>query len=86
MMRRMSALGLVVWRGVTAFLGPEEAVLLVALVLVTVGLWPLAARWAGSGWTALLVPGLVLLWLALPSRAPFVIRDSAPTKPTGRNT
>ena len=40
----------------------------VALALVTTGLWALIGR------VALVVPGVVLLWIVLPSRPPFVLR------------
>lgn len=44
----------------------DEVLLTLGLALITWGLWPLV------GVCALIVPGAVLLWLALPSRAPFV--------------
>jgi hypothetical protein len=52
-------------------IGADELLLLVALTLVTVALWPLFGR------QALLVPGVVGLWYALPTRAPFVTRHTA---------
>lgn len=52
--------------------GPEEVALAMGLALVTVGLWPVA------GQVALTVPGLVLIWLALPQRTTFVQRTPTP--------
>lgn len=54
-----------------AAIGVDVLVLILGLVMVTVGLWP----WIGRG--ALLVPGVVLTWLSLPSRLPFVLRPDA---------
>lgn len=62
----------------------DELVLLVALGLVTVSLWPMAVRWIGSGLPALLPAGLCLLWSAIPARSPFVAHPSVPEKPTRR--
>ena len=44
----------------------DEIVLVVGLTLVVVALWPSLNR------LALIVPGLVLIWYAAPSRGPFV--------------
>lgn len=52
--------------GLSAVFGAEEVLLVLALVLVTAGLWAVVGR------GALTVPGVVLLWIAMPSRAPFV--------------
>jgi hypothetical protein len=52
-----------------AILGPDEILLVVALALLAVGgyqAWPPLA---------LVAPGLVLLWIVLPSRRPFVVPD-----------
>lgn len=51
----------------------DEIVLLVSLVLVTAGLW----HFIGPG--ALLAPGTVGVWIALPARRGFIVRadDSA---------
>lgn len=68
----MKARSLAVWKALTSLIGPDEALLVVALTLVTVALWP----WLGRG--ALLPAGLVLLFVALPSRAPFVNRQPPP--------
>ena len=64
-------------REVCAWVGRQVDEILVAggLALVTVGLWPIVGR------SALVVPGLVLLWIALPQRVAFVART--PDKPKG---
>ena len=49
-------------------LGGDEIILVAALALITCGLWLLA------GQATLLAPGFVLLWVALPSRVPFIVR------------
>jgi len=54
----------------------EELAVATGAALVTVGLWPHLRV------TALIVPGLVLLWIALPSRAAFVARP--PEQPQRR--
>ena len=56
------------WRRALAPFDTDDAVLLVALGFVSVG--------AGLVWlpAAFLAPGLVLLWLVLPSRAAFITR------------
>lgn len=64
----------------------DDLVLVLALVLLAVGFWQV--------WTpgAFIVPGLVLLWLVLPSRAPLVTRppvskkQPAPPAPAPRRT
>lgn len=69
------------WQGVRgalararAAIGLDDLVLLLALLLLAVGFWQV--------WTpgAFIVPGLVLLWLVLPSRAPFVTRPPSSKK------
>lgn len=71
-MRRHSAalgrFGASIWAGLTAAIGGDELLLLIALACLTGGLWPALGR------QALVAPGLVLLWVALPSRSAFVIR------------
>ena len=59
---------------VVAVIGVDELLIVVALTLVTVALWPRFGR------QALLVPGLVVLWVALPSRAPFIARPTLSAK------
>ena len=58
------------WVGRT--IGAEELVLAAGLTLVTIGLWPVV------GQAALVVPGVVLVWVALPQRTAFVQRTPAP--------
>lgn len=65
------------WAVVTTVVSDrDEVVALLGLVLVTVALWPTFAR------GALLIPGLVCLWVALPQRAAFL--KSQPVPPTVR--
>lgn len=64
MPHRIRAMGLrpfvaAAWRGVSSEIGRAEVLIVVGVVLVTVGLWPHLSR------GALVVPGLVCLWLAL---------------------
>lgn len=51
---------------IVSFVGLDELALCLALALLAFG-----ARqvWAPAGY---LVPGMVLLWIAMPTRAPFV--------------
>lgn len=58
--------------GITAYVGADELLLALALLLVTIGLW------SRVGAAALVAPGLVLLWIALPSRRSFLVAPSAP--------
>ena len=51
-------------------IGRDELLLAGGLALVSVGLWE---TWRPG---AYLVPGLVMLWIGLPSRAAFVERPS----------
>ena len=59
----------------TSRVGLDDVVLGVALLLIAAGFW--------SAWKpgAFIVPGVVLLWLVLPSRSPFVTRPPVPKKP-----
>ena len=62
------------WRAFAAEWGRDEILLALALVLVSAGflmLWPPGA---------LLAPGLVLLWIVLPVRRPFIDRPPAAPK------
>lgn len=70
---------------VAALFGPsgiqrDELLMLIGLALVATGAWQV---WRPG---AFLAPGLVLLWLALPARAPFVLRppESQVVKPPTR--
>lgn len=78
--RRCSAMLKVILKDI----GASEALLLCALTLVTVGLWPIAERYFDAGRVALLVPGLVGLWLGLPERRPLVERAKQPARITRR--
>lgn len=51
----------------------EELLIAAALTLLVVGLWPRFGR------EALLVPGVILLWLVLPARLPFIDRPVPPS-------
>ena len=48
--------------------GPDELMLLVALALIAGGFWD---AWRPG---TFLIPGLALLWIALPSRLPFIAK------------
>jgi hypothetical protein len=54
--------------GATVRSNAEELAVGAGLVLITVGLWP------PLGISALVVPGAALVYVALPSRLPFVLR------------
>jgi hypothetical protein len=64
---------------VHALVGVDELLLLVALGLITTGLWVVV------GIAALIAPGLVLLWIALPSRTGFLVRASELEAPKRRD-
>ncbi len=53
-------------------IGLDDALLAVGLLLTTIGAW----CWIGP--VALLCPGVALIWLALPSRTPFLLPPPAP--------
>ena len=59
---------------ISSAIGVDEVLLLVALLLVVIGLWPVV------GVRALVAPGLILLYLTVPTRRPFVDKgaESAP--------
>lgn len=59
-------------RFLSSELGREELAIAVGLGLVAYGLW---GAWRPG---AFLVPGLVILWIALPSRPAFVERLAVP--------
>lgn len=66
---------------IVSVVGADELALIGALALLVAGLWPVL------GQRALVVPGLVWLWIALPSRHPFVSRPPAASdKPSRRTT
>jgi hypothetical protein len=54
---------------IASVFGLDECLLLLGLGLVTAALWPLVAQ------VALLAPGLVFVWIALPARAAFVAKS-----------
>lgn len=66
------------WSALTAVIGIDEIGLLVALGLIAAGF--------SMVWTpgAFLVPGAVLLWLAIPTRKTFIERPPQP--PARRKT
>jgi len=57
-------------------IGLDDLVFVLALALLSLGV---GMVWIPGG---LIVPGAVLLWLVLPSRAPFVTRPPVSKKPT----
>lgn len=60
---------------VTGVVGFDELLVAVGLALIAAALWPVVGR------LALLAPGLVLVWIALPQRASFVRRiEDVPAK------
>lgn len=64
--------------GVAREIGRDELFLAGGLGLLGYGLW--LTPWAPA---AFIVPGGVLVWMALPPRRPFVV-GSAPAKPEDR--
>ena len=60
----------------------DEVLLTVALTLIVVGLWPVSARWIGTGLPSLIVPGITLLYVSLPQRSAFLIRPVTSQPPT----
>lgn len=67
-------------KAIAGAIGLDEIVLTVALTLLTIALWP----WAGR--SALALPGAVLLWIAMPSRAPFVTPAEPESKASRRKS
>lgn len=64
---------------ITSIIGIDELLLLTGLVLLTAGLWPVLDR------VALTVPGAVLVWMTVPTRARFVAPpDPGPAAPDQR--
>lgn len=55
---------------IAGIVGVDELLLVVGLVLITAGLWPVLDA------VAFAVPGAVVLWIALPQRSPFVHRST----------
>lgn len=59
-----------VHRAVRSVIGVDEALLLTGVGLIVVALWPVLGR------LTLVIPGAVIVWLALPPRLPFLHRPS----------
>lgn len=59
---------------IAGLIGPDEILVGAALVLIAVGMWQV---WKPG---AFLVPGVVLLWIGIPQRAPFVNHPSVSEK------
>lgn len=57
---------------VKSFIGPDEFALVGGLIFIGVGLWNL---WRPG---VFIVPGAVLVWIALPERKPFIERRPLP--------
>lgn len=81
----MRASSLALWKALTSAVGLDELLLTLALTLIVVALWPVARSWLGTGLPALLPAGVIVLYVALPSRLPFLMKPSAPEKPTRRS-
>ena len=56
------------WAWCQRELDAELIVVVLGVTLITIGIWPLAGR------LALIVPGAIAVWLALPARASFIER------------
>lgn len=63
---------------IATVLGPDEIQFWFGLALVAVGFWSV---WRPG---AYLVPGCVLVWSSLPSRAPFIARAEADPRKAAR--
>jgi len=67
------------WALVRREIDADVVLLILAVALIAAGCW----SWWRPG--AFVVPGLVLLWIALPTRTRFVHREGGPTgQPTGQ--
>ena len=75
MRRQLSEWSGRVRRGLAAVVGVDELLIGAGLGLVTAGLWSLVQQ------AALMAPGLVLLWIALPQRTTFVARGVSEKRP-----
>lgn len=71
---RLTDFGRRLRRVVATELGRDEAMLLIALGLLS---WGCGQVWSPA---ALLVPGAVLLWIYLPPRVPFVVVSRDPER------
>lgn len=65
--RLCSGIAIAIWARILE-LDRNEGTLTIALALLTVAAWPRFGR------QALAIPGVVLLWIVLPVRKPFVMR------------
>jgi hypothetical protein len=63
------------WAIVRREIDVDVILLALAVGLIAIGFWD----WWRPG--AFVVPGLVVLWIVLPSRRPFVVRDQQPSDP-----
>lgn len=70
-MRRTSE---AIWRAMASVVGLDEVVLLAGISLIAVGFWEF---WRPG---AFLVPGALLVWVALPSRKGFIDRPLPPAQ------
>lgn len=61
-------------------IGRDEALITVGLLLLARGLW---LAWPPA---AYMVPGAIILWIALPSRTVFLVRSPEPDKAMRRTT
>lgn len=68
-MRKLAAIGRPLGKALGAVIGIDECVLTLGLILLSAGLWPTFGR------ASLIAPGIVLVWMALPQRAPLVRRE-----------
>lgn len=59
---------------VTSIVGPDELLLATALILIAAGAWLV---WKPG---AFLAPGIVLLWIGLPTRKPLIERPAVSEK------
>ncbi len=71
-MKRVTASAKVVAKWLAAEFDADTVGVLIALLLIGIGFWHL---WRPG---AFIVPGLVVLWFALPSRPPFITREIDP--------
>lgn len=72
---RVAAAPAAVWQAITAVIGADELLVVAGLGLLTAGLWPIVQE------SALIAPGLVLLWIALPQRTPFLAGQTDKRQP-----
>ncbi len=73
-------LGLLFGRAVASAFGQDELALIAALGLIAFGLWDV---WRPGSFIA---PGIVLLWIYLPARLPFVVTPAGQTRKARRTS